>query len=273
MRLVVIYRSPSCTVSITNQMLKALSDLLSCNFPCLIAGDFNLPDIEWEAGSSLRATCSASRAFLQLISTHSLLQLFQTPTRGSHILDRVLTNTDSLVTDLNVGPPLGTSDHSSIQFRLFIPKNSSPSRLRSNFKGANYEAILSHLKDVDWYGSLNLVTSVDEKYELFIAILNHTIQMFVPVRKIPDNRCNLTRHLRNLFRLRSNAWFNAKASDLAVDWAKFKALNQKFSRGLKKFHSCIEKKIIKGGRKPMFYKLINSRLNSKGTIGSLIAPN
>lgn len=65
-----------------------------------------------------------------------------------------------------------------------------------------------------------------------------------------------------LSRLRSNNWFNAEESDLAADWAKFKTLHEKFSSGLKKFHSGIEKKTIKGGWKTVVYMLINSRLNS-----------
>lgn len=37
---------------------------------------------------------------------------------------------------------------------------------------------------MDWYGSLNFITAVNEKYELFIAIMDHCIEQFVLEKNI-----------------------------------------------------------------------------------------
>lgn len=98
-RLIVVYRTPSCSVAMTEQMCKAISDLLSCNSPCVIAGDFNFPDVQWKSRGKISTTCPASKTFTTMVSAHSLSQYVHTPTRGHNILDLVLSNVETLVRD------------------------------------------------------------------------------------------------------------------------------------------------------------------------------
>ena len=44
-----------------------------------------------------------------------LYQLVNEPTKGSNILDLVLTNKDNFIGNLEIGGPLGNSDHSEIR--------------------------------------------------------------------------------------------------------------------------------------------------------------
>ncbi|KAK6060039.1 hypothetical protein COOONC_02304, partial [Cooperia oncophora] len=57
---------------------------------------------------------------------------------------------------------------------------------------------LMNNQTISWVGSLNSATKVDDKYELFIFILRHTIESFVFLARVSPQRKHLPRHLRSL---------------------------------------------------------------------------
>lgn len=50
-RVVLVYRPPSTTPSLSEQLAKAISELSTVSFPVLVVGDFNMPEVNW-AGDS-----------------------------------------------------------------------------------------------------------------------------------------------------------------------------------------------------------------------------
>ena len=197
-RLIVIYRTPTCYPTLTEQMLTTISDLVSCNHSSIICGDFNMPDIIWNQHSDPTATSSTSKKFLDLCRTHGFFQHVKLHTRGSNILDLVLSNNKAMVNNLIVGPPLGTGDHFTVRFLLNFSVSKTLYVLKRNYSRANFDSIISYLSGVDWNGSFNTVTTVDEKYELFLTVLHHTIDLFVPVIKIPLGRPHFPAHLNRV---------------------------------------------------------------------------
>lgn len=119
-RLFVVYRTPTCSLTDTTLLAKHMSDLSTCAQPSLILGDFNLPDIEWFTSPSPTFSLSVSRAIVEFCTQSQFTQLTNTPTRENTILDLVLTNTPGLVSDLVVIPPIGQSDHAGVSFSLAI---------------------------------------------------------------------------------------------------------------------------------------------------------
>ncbi|VDL64580.1 unnamed protein product [Nippostrongylus brasiliensis] len=89
---------------------------------------------------------------------------------------------------------------------LFIRRSLCPRQL------ADYSMIQCYLSGVDWYGSLASVESIDDKYELFLAILQHSIELFVPNVKVRLGKASLPRHLVALQRQKSRAWTAANSS-------------------------------------------------------------
>lgn len=143
--------------------LKSLSDRLSCNHSCVVCGDFNLPDIGWYHSPDLQRCTPTSRIFLELCLNFKLSQMVISPTLGFNTLDLVLTNDRHVVRSVCVEAPIGTSDQAIVRFELnlAIATNDEPHRYRRNFKLADYDKIYNYLCNVDWYGSLNLVNSVN----------------------------------------------------------------------------------------------------------------
>ncbi|EYC14186.1 hypothetical protein Y032_0041g388 [Ancylostoma ceylanicum] len=112
-----------------------------------------------------------------MCSTHALSQYVKTGTSGDHILNLVLSSVCNLIKDVEVLPPIGFSDHSSVHFKVNCrPIGKDDYVVRRDFRPADYGNVKSYLEDVDWFGSLNSVQTVDEKYELFVAISHSTVR-------------------------------------------------------------------------------------------------
>ena len=115
-------------------------------YSVIALGDFNFPSIQWIEGS--RFTCSSSGddfGFTSLLMDLYLFQLVEQLTRGNNILDLVLTNTPTFVSEPRTGPSLCdiglSSDHHPVLFDFEIDVNIKESaRLkRFDFKNADFE--------------------------------------------------------------------------------------------------------------------------------------
>lgn len=268
-RFVVVYKAPSCPSSSADKLIKALSDIISCEQETIITGDFNLPDIDWIALPGPTASSSFSKTFTQFCATYSLHQLVRRETHGSHILDLVLTTEPAIVNRVKVESPLGFSDHSTVRFSLSMRNDNPMFIFRRNFKFANYQAIKDYLQNVDWYGSFATVSTVDAMYELLIAILNHCIELFVPLVKVQLQQRYLPPYLQTLFLKRSKSWNIAVKSNSRRDWDAFYSISNAFEKRLRKYNSHRENKIINSRSKLAFYKLLNTKLKRNSKIGTI----
>ncbi|KAK6017932.1 hypothetical protein OSTOST_16537, partial [Ostertagia ostertagi] len=205
------------------QLIKAIGDLACSDTHFLLLGDLNLPDVLWRRGEVPKPVGYALCALLNCVVTH-----------GSNILDLLLVNNLELVTSTQVLAPIGSSDHSSIQFELNIEVDREIiTTFKRDFKAANYDLIVEYLNDVDWYASFNNVDSVNDKYEMFLTILNHAIELFVPLKTQKTSGDPLPQYLIS----------KAIASGNSEDWHEYKKISSIFERKLYKFRSHIEKNI------------------------------
>ena len=81
----------------------------------VVMGDFNYPDICWEANS---AKYGPSKKFLACVADNFLLQKVEKETRGFAILDLILTNKDDLVGKVVVMGTLGESNDVLLEFLI-----------------------------------------------------------------------------------------------------------------------------------------------------------
>ncbi|KAK6044307.1 endonuclease/exonuclease/phosphatase family protein, partial [Cooperia oncophora] len=222
LRIILIYRTPSCTAAMSGQLTKAVSDLVSCRHCSIVIGDLNFPCIAWNGSVQAQPTqiSASARTFLgdQYVTTGTL---------NENILDLVLSNEENLITGLEVLPPVGSSDHAAISFTIDAHKSEENVTMKRDFSMANYQEIERHLTNVDWFGSLNCVDTVDAKYELFLGILSHTIELFVPVTKKTSSRSPLPNYLSSLTRKRERAWIKAQKSNTFQDQLDFERLSKK----------------------------------------------
>ncbi|EYB82716.1 hypothetical protein Y032_0352g3250 [Ancylostoma ceylanicum] len=268
-RSVVIAGIPECPASQSS----VISDLISCDRLCLVTGDFNMPDIKWCRPNNYSATCSTSKSFLEFCESSDLTQHVRDPTHGANILDLVLSSDPCSVLDLRVESPIGTSDHATIHFCLNAINEKPIYILKRDYKSANMEAIKDYLRDIDWYGSFESSLTVDQKYETFIAVLHHVIDLFVPLVKVPPLKYRLPPYLKSLFLKRQQAWCTAKSTGKVEDWVTFRTLTSVFQKKLWKLNNSLEKKVVESRSKTAFFKFLRSRLKQKPKLGPLILSN
>ena len=121
-----IYRSPSCkkedfdeTVLFINNAISSIQEKHHTT-RVLIMGDFNFPDAKWE---SCQLTNPLSHQILEiLIEGNNLHQMVTLPTRGANILDLVLTDTPSDMSEITTESNHSTfTDHKSLIGKISIP--------------------------------------------------------------------------------------------------------------------------------------------------------
>ena len=107
--------------------------------------DFNYPDIDRETEI---CTSHKGNRFLAITKDNYLSQLVQDPTRGTAILDLVLTNRPDRTTDVQIGGHLGNGNHKVITFQLSfkIPnfKKAKFSQLREAIGLTNWDKVLKN---------------------------------------------------------------------------------------------------------------------------------
>ena len=192
-----IYRSPSGD---NLRSTRLLSDLLrnvrdSNPTHLLIAGDFNIPNIDWNSNFSAAGEGHHSHVLLEAIADCFLFQHVHQPSRyrhgdSPHILDLVLSDEVSLVQNMTYLPGLGNSDHVTLRFKLACYACKTESFVRKyNYWRADYAELNRLISTEDW-GIMNGL-NVDESYSFFKAVLEKHIKQCVPLTKAKPRKKNL----------------------------------------------------------------------------------
>ena len=152
---------------------------------CLIYGDFNLPGIDWLAGSG---HTRIEKYFYSFTQKEALVQLVDFNNRKSNFLDLILTNNIFIVSSISPINPIKydkhVSDHISIYSCILHPyssSNTSNHYFRSsasyNFRKAEFITIKSELMSTDWDAFLNNsidgLVMLNNFYNLLIKICNN----------------------------------------------------------------------------------------------------
>ena len=123
-------------------------------------GDFNLPGVHWVNG-----LFPSNHEYIHICNSifeNCLLQVVDAPTRKGNILDLILVN-DPLITNLVDCPPIGNSDHNSIEFDLLTIDHALPNTndniddtpsinpiVWRDFANADWSVLRAALRSVDW---------------------------------------------------------------------------------------------------------------------------
>ena len=140
----VFYRPPSSDINYLKQFKAFLKDARKNSFDSIIVlGYFNLPYMDW---TSISPTVSDKihTYFAKLIKDNFLWQLIDFPTRGSNILDLVLTTIPYKINNIAAFDSIIATDHKLIEFEinLKIPKQKQPTkRILYNFKNADWRGL------------------------------------------------------------------------------------------------------------------------------------
>ena len=74
-----------------------------------------MPDIDW---SYYHAPDNIINTFLNFVNSYRLTQFVKQSTRNNNILDLVLSTSNKIISNIDILPPIGTSDHNVIIFDI-----------------------------------------------------------------------------------------------------------------------------------------------------------
>ena len=180
----VCYRPPGADGDVT-KLAELVRRLRLTNRPLLIAGDFNLPEIQWLADGRpvlLKRTAPAV-TFLDCLAECDVTQSVTAPTRGSATLDLVLSCGGPETSEvLSESESVFDSDHLAVTSRLAVDVRASPRATRTkayNYKRADFDSLRAALRLVP--RAMLSDCSVDDAVSMFYDFVFAAVADHVPL--------------------------------------------------------------------------------------------
>ena len=255
-----IYRSPSGdpyqSVSNLSHLLQTVCTMNPSHL--LIAGDFNLPQIDWLNNLCQKEDSHFASLFLATVQDTFLVQHVTEPTRFRHgvnpsLLDLILTNEEGMVHHLDYCPGLGKSDHVLIKCQITCYNTTHTSEsLRWNFSRADFLKLNQIISRTDW--SCLSALEPDLGYLWFMDTFFAQINECIPRARSSYVRKNIymTSQSLRLKKQKHMLWCVYKHSQDPVDLARFKLCRNKLRSMTRQLRRDFESQLaanIKGNTK------------------------
>ena len=139
-----LYRSPNAQPEAMAELTHLVKNAEKSS---IIFGDFNLPEINWESGT----TVARSREFLAATEDALMEQLvpFSTQVRGN-TLDLVLSNIPERIMEVREEGRLGSSDHDMIGVKIACGPAKDKVKVALNWRRADWNGIRAGMDRVNW---------------------------------------------------------------------------------------------------------------------------
>ncbi len=276
-----IYRSPNNDDTSDDQFLDEFSKLgnVSNDVDQIIFGDFNFPEISWMDESCSKDMTHVSSRFLESTREASLIQHITEPTRWrdgqqSNTLDLLFTNKDGLISDMDILPPIGKSDHGTIIFNLHCDyQHPEQPKRKMLFNKGNYTALRKEL-DVDWEPLL-AGKSTEECWttikERILSACNKHIPIITINNKSGWKQIWMTSECIAKVKEKCKAWRIYMKSKQHRDKLKYSRARNQARWACRKAVKDYERNIAKMTKKnaKAFWKYINSKLKNKDPVAEL----
>lgn len=125
-------------------LIKCFTQFTTGSQTNIIVGDFNCPSIDWDSFTS--PNDNISNSLLTYMVESGFQQFVNFGTRNSNILDLVFTDDEQIIHSINQAPPLGHSDHVTVEFSLVCSPSPSP----TDFASSRHETNPQSLSNLDW---------------------------------------------------------------------------------------------------------------------------
>ena len=215
-----VYRPPDTSYENFNQALMKVEQVIEehggPNRTLLVAGDFNLPIIDWREGQIFGGTRDQqeqAKILVEFADKYFMEQLIQEATRNMNILDLFLTNNDDMVIRVEVEPKSILSDHKLqiITTRLIqtemmsdeIDENDTLHHLNFFDNKIQWQVINDKLNIIDWTQLLAGLHPA-EAYKEILKEIKAVCLEFIPKKRIkqksiiPNDRKLLMKKRSNL---------------------------------------------------------------------------
>ena len=156
----------------------------------IVAGDFNLPDIDWEYWTynpSPQYGKEVNEHAIDVMSSLSLTQLVKESTRGKNTLDLLFTSDPNLVENVAVIP--GVSDHQAVSADVVIRAKRSKKKARKvpQYDKADKKAIRRDIVQLEKdFAKQTKNLNAEDSWNFFTTRLNSIVANRVPFKIIRE---------------------------------------------------------------------------------------
>ncbi|XP_038074867.1 uncharacterized protein LOC119742770 [Patiria miniata] len=266
----------------TNQVylkeLDAAISKLTNNCQIILAGDFNLPDVDWvktyfTPGGRYPAL---SKQMIDIAQDHNLHQVVTSPTREDNILDLVFTNIPSLVQNVNILPGISDHDIVSVEILTSSKRIRQPRRKIFLFKKGNFDKIK---EDINEYADsiskeVYSAQSTDTLWLGFKHALTTAMERHIPTKMTSTNSSLpwFKQSHKCIMRRKRKAYDKARSTGATSDWEIFRQLRRLLDRTLRKSRSKhlldLGENLTSNNTKP-FWRYIKSLRQSSTGVSTL----
>ena len=259
-----------------NRMQHFTADLLSCiknNVPNILAGDFNLKNINWEDPHLPGLLCE--QMFTEFCFTNGFSQLVSEPTRLRSRLDLLFCDHEYLISNVKCCDNFSTSDHSMVTFQLKIQlKYKQKAYKVFGFCKANWDLIRYIMAQVPWGNIISDNTDIASLWNIFYEIIYHAMYIGIPqklVYQVSNNQHSCPKILKKLKAKKLRLWKKMKLNPEVDDYrCKFKQAARDVKLATYKLRCEYEESLLENRDTAAFYRYINSQLNTKMKLSSLL---
>jgi hypothetical protein len=271
-----VYRPPNQEVQVDDILLNELRNICK-HKEIVVVGDFNAPSIDWLINHTGNEN-SFDGKLLKVVQDEFLVQSIHEATRFRHAqrlncLDLVFTKDDDSITNVEVLPPLGSSDHNVLHWDYQIPDipKKEVAYKRSVWK-ADVVGMKDYIKSLDWnhYVDNDLEHNWDH-FKSTLTYLYNTYCPLVPIRSVSRPKW-LTRDILREIKKKKRAWKLARNTLLPQHFTAYKLQRTKCKQLVASSRDSYEKQIIDSASEnpKKFYSYLNSKLRSRDHIPCII---
>ena len=265
-------------VNYMSSLVDCLSNLMVPHGANVIVGDMNCGNIDWTTLSA--PNDGVHDVFLNFTVDHGYSQLVTEFTRDKKILDVLLSNEPISICDVSVLPPFSSSDHSQVEFRVFVePATAKPTVAAKDsafrcWKATNFDGMSRYLSAVDWDHIFTVNFTADTIWSAFCDIMNDAIEQFVPVKNTRQTRKLKLKYYPNSIKKalsrKKCLWRKLRSNpDSDIARASYKLAAAKSRTLIRNYEIKKEQQVIRANNTGDFYKFVNRRLSCKSGIGAL----
>ena len=269
-------------------LTKILYEYVDPKLTNFILGDFNLPRIDWAAGTfavdnmhNIFYNCISDLGFSQFVNEGTRLNI----SGSNSILDLILSNDQYGLTINNYLPGFSTSDHVMLDFSIFPPQSKINSSLRSecsdlpivlpiyDWSAANFSEINNCLSNFDWNIVFGYHFDVESIWLNFKSVLMSIITMHVPVKLVSHGVKHKVRtypkYIRKLLDKKRAIWRTLKLNNTPELHGRYKTVANECRLAIIDFDRRREERTLDANNLGAFYRFVNRKLSSPSGVAPL----
>jgi hypothetical protein len=263
----VVYRPPNSGRENMQQLCELLENQ---DQNSIVIGDFNLPDISWEAGTA----GPKGRQLFNTVEENGLVQLvnFATHSKGN-VLDLAIANCPERIISISENCKLGNSDHCIIELltNIDIPAQQQ-SREIICWDKANLPAMRSQMDQINWEVHF-CNKNAEQCWATFREILTRCADEHIPKRTVKNKTRQkwVTREIIRLVRMKKRRWREYRRQPNNETKAAYEDVEGELKKKIKRAKRKKERELVNGedrnGKK--FTNYIKSKTKARTGIGPL----